>query len=197
MKKKIFIIALVICVVVLSIASVSTAYFTDVDEKTNTFTAGNVDIKFEGDVFVTLDDTTVYPSQKLGDSAKVLNVGSEDAFVGVIISFNKDIGGLEKVSALFEGLVAQGTDYSVKYDSTSYKLYIVKNEKLVGQTGTATLFNSITIPATWDNAQMTAFNGVSITVKAYATQTVGFATNDAETALTTAFADWAAYSTLA
>lgn len=197
MKKKIFSIALLACVIVLSIAGASVAYFTDTDEEAYTFTAGNVDIKFEGDVFTTLSDTTVYPGQQLGGAAKIQNVGSEDAFVGAIISFSKDIGGEAQVKALFTGLVANGADYAVKYDSAAHKLYIVKTAKLDAETGEATLFDGIAIPAAWGNDEMSAFSGAQISVKAYATQTVGFEENTAAKALATAFAtDWADFASL-
>ncbi|MBP3606579.1 MAG: hypothetical protein J6J66_08295 [Clostridia bacterium] len=204
MKKKIFSIALLACVIVLSIAGASVAYFTDTDEKTNVFTAGNVDIELDDNVFTTLsdEDETVYPGQQLGGAATIRNVGSEDAFIGAIISFTKNIGEEAKVKALFTGLVANGTDYTVKYDSTEYKLYIVKTAKLNGKndavTDEATLFNGIAIPAAWGNTEMSAFNGVQISVKAYATQTVGFGENNtAANALVTAFAtDWADFASL-
>ena len=44
MKKKIFLFTLAACLIILSIAGSSLAYFTDTDAKTNVFTAGNVDI---------------------------------------------------------------------------------------------------------------------------------------------------------
>ena len=44
MKKKIFIIALAACLFALSIAGSSIAYFTDVEEATNVFTTGDVNI---------------------------------------------------------------------------------------------------------------------------------------------------------
>lgn len=206
MKKKIFIIALVICVVVLSIASASTAYFTDVDEKTNTFTAGNVDITLT--YANALEDTqSVYPSQNFDIDATITNVGSEKAYVGAIITLTKAGGistiitpdGANKPVAIKDILVGlEASGYTVKYKAITggYEVYVV-NPAEVAKDGTAVIFTDIKIPAEWDNAEMTAFKDVKIKVKAYATQTVGFATNDAETALTTAFADWAAYSTLA
>ena len=47
------------------------------------------------------------------------------------------------------------------------------------------LFDTLTIPADYDNAEMEKINGMSIKVEAYATQTNGFA--DCYTAMTTAF----------
>ena len=44
MKKKILMITVAALLIILSIAGTSMAYFTDTDEKTNTFTAGKVDI---------------------------------------------------------------------------------------------------------------------------------------------------------
>lgn len=47
------------------------------------------------------------------------------------------------------------------------------------------LFDTLTIPATYDNAEMAKINGMAIKVEAYATQTNGFA--DCYAAMTTAF----------
>ena len=61
MKKKIFGITLAVCLIVLSIASTTMAYFTDTDEMSKTFTFGNVDIKLTEDT--TFASGNVYPGK--------------------------------------------------------------------------------------------------------------------------------------
>lgn len=60
-----------------------------------------------------------------------------------------------------------------------------KNPFVAGQT--VTLFDTLKIPAAWDNAEMALINGMNIEVEAFAVQYNGFA--DVFTALTTAFPD--------
>ena len=47
------------------------------------------------------------------------------------------------------------------------------------------LFDTLTIPAGWDNKEMALINGMNIDVQAFAVQVNGFA--DCYTAMTTAF----------
>ena len=62
MKKKIFGITLAVCLIVLSIASTTMAYFTDTDTKTNVFTAGNVDIM--------LNDILLFIKEEIRDESE-------------------------------------------------------------------------------------------------------------------------------
>ena len=100
MKKKIFAIALAVMLFALAIAGSSVAYFTDVEKATNTFTAGDVDIKltYAGTNVADEDDSKVlntpieigdvYPSQVITVGATITNVGSEEAYVGAIITLS-------------------------------------------------------------------------------------------------------------
>lgn len=107
MKKKIFVISLAVCLLALSIAGTSMAYFTDVEEATNTFTAGNVDISLTyktetttGTVTNTANDeanpptsidienTKLYPGEEYNVEATISNIGKEDAYVGAIITLS-------------------------------------------------------------------------------------------------------------
>ena len=71
-------------------------------------------------------------------------------------------------------------------DGLTYTIYMFfEGAQAVGTE--ITPFDTITIPASWDNEEMAAVNGMTIEVQAYATQTNGFA--DCYTAMTTAFKD--------
>ena len=231
MKKKIFGITLAIALIVLMIAGTSMAYFTDVEDATNVFTSGNVDIKLtyqtkdvDGDDAIddnnvlSLEDEGVYPGQKFEKAVTVSNIGTEKAYVGAIIKLTNENGNLASVikpdgednnipvsiRKFLVDLVANGGDYTVKYAeiTNGYAIYVVKTAALAGKTTTATdsftVFNTVKVPAEWDNAEMKTFNGFTLNVTAYATQTAGFDGNNgvatADTALTTAFGDWAGYA---
>lgn len=215
MKKKIFMLAMAACLVVLSIAGSSLAYFTDTDEKTTVFTAGNVDIELS----FTAPTGNAYPNQDISAPAVITNVGSEDAYVGAIITFTADAdqdlatiispaGDVDYIPVSIRNLLVDlvSTDCVIKYTTTpvdgkttGYTVYVLKNTQ-IAKNATVTLFEGVKIPYQWDNDEMKVFNELEISVKAYATQTQGFTTNDAVTALTTAFDDWkdfSGYDTLA
>lgn len=145
--------------------------------------------------------------------------GSEDAYVAAIATVTGDIHSLIGVEGydniditklVSGGLVSQAstqvTDWnglSMVYETTdcviyqdadkannTWTMYIFMKEPMVAES-TMTLFDTMTIPEKWDNAEMAKINGMNIAVKAYATQTNGFV--DCYTAMTTAFAtDFAA-----
>ncbi len=209
MKKKIFMLAMAACLVVLSIAGSSLAYFTDTDEKTTVFTAGNVNIELS----FTAPEGNAYPNQEISAPAVITNEGSEDAYVGAIITFtagaDKDLatiispaGDADYIPVSIRNLLVDlSTDCVIKYTTTKvdtkttgYTVYVLKNTA-IAKNATVTLFNGVKVPEQWNNAEMEVFNQLKISVKAYATQTQGFTTNNAVTALTTAFADWTGFGT--
>lgn len=192
MKKKIFMLTLVACLIVLSIAGSSLAYFTDTDAKTNVFTLGNVDITLT----YNNDATKLYPGQSYA-GATIENIGSENAFVGAIIDVtlpNYATGVLsdDRIIGIFDGLNA----HTFKYETTAsggYKIYVVMPDQLgiTDATKTATVFSSISIPAKWNNTEMAIFKDMVVEVTGYAVQTVGL--NNATEALTAAFDAWENY----
>lgn len=107
MKKKIFVVALAACLLILSVAGSSMAYFTDTEAYTNVFTAGNVDITLTEAVTIRNDlgnivaDNTandriaynadnvynpLFPGQAIAKDPQIKNVGSEKAYVGAVIT---------------------------------------------------------------------------------------------------------------
>lgn len=68
----------------------------------------------------------------------------------------------------------------------TWTIYIFLDEAMSAGEN-VTLFDTISIPAEWDNAEMALVNEMTIGVVAYATQTNGFA--DCFTAITTAFGE--------
>ena len=215
MKKKILIIAVAVCLVVLSIAGSSIAYFTDEEAYTNVFTAGNVDITLsaknaEG-TMETIDDdnansvlnitnANVYPGQVISKDVTIKNVGSENAYVGAVITLTRgdsnaavDASIVTKagegddipvaVTELITGLTGK-TGFDVRISDDGLTIYVIKTAA-IAKNETAIILNDVVIPAAWDNAEMALFNGVKLNVVAYATQEAGFA--NATAALQAAF----------
>ena len=227
MKKKIFSITLAVCLLVLSIASTTLAYFTDVKEKTNVYTSGNVTIELsESALSYTNSDSDsgyIYPGKKISGKATVTNVGTEKAYVGLVVTLTEseaskglteDEGRTNNLSQLTSGFTAENTDIfkeilgeldSTKFD-VAYKIngdpssiYIIYKNILNAGSGDDSViefFDDITIPAAWGNDEMAYFSGTKVSVTAYATQVAGF--SDALTALNTAFNNvggWGAIAT--
>ena len=210
LKKKIFGITLVVGLLVLSIVGTTMAYFTDTDTKTNVFTSGNVEIKLNSDVFLA-DVGKVYPGQNIAKGASVDNIGSEKAYVGVVITFNSEVNTTD-ITALFkdgEGSTLGGDGFTVSYLQNRDKLqaiYVVYNSILTPEAAPVQFFGTMNVPADWDNnaetnTKMSMFNvsqaeGLEMTVKAYAVQSFGLEEGGAVAALKTAFPTvWAAMPT--
>ncbi len=240
MKKKIFVVALVVCILAIAIASATIAYFTDTESATNTFTSGNVaiemteaavkadelghlvkddtvDRKEATEEGATFDYGKIFPMQTIYKDPTVQNTGSEKAYIGAIITIKNDEGTIDDlltvtgetnktaVNEFITGLVSNGADYTVKYaevkdDSDqviALQIYIIKTEALAGADdgngeSADPFFTGVKIPSTWDNDEMAKCKTLSVSVKAYAVQTTGFA--NAEAAIQAAFgSDFANY----
>lgn len=162
----------------------------------------------------TLQNYHLFPAMKVTkDPTITVDNDSEDAYIAAVVTITGDIydligvpgydniditklasGGLmAKASTQVQGwnglsMVYETEDCVIYQDAdkanNTWTLYIfmkaaqAANAKVV-------LFDTLTIPAAWDNAEMDKINGMNITVTAYATQTNGFA--DCFTAITTAF----------
>ena len=182
MKKKIFMITLAACLVVLSIAGTSLAYFTDTDAKSNVFTAGNVDITLTYNTY-TAEDARLYPGETYGNPAYITNGDSEEAYVGAIIDVTVPEGtDFDVISEILVDLDAN-TVKAVETE-TGFTVYVVV-ENALAKNAEAYIFTEMTIPALWGNDEMAVLSNLNVVVTAYATQTVGF--GSAVEALTTAF----------
>lgn len=215
MKKKLIALALAICAVVACVSTASLAYFTDKKTVDNVFTAGEVTITLDegkvtldaaGHAVVDINERVrveeqdygkLYPGQVIAKDPTITVEGSESAYVGakVVIDSNVDITDANAAyfaNLLSGGLLAANDDAVVKVvkqlnatDKTyeiyiAYKTAMIKDQKVK-------LFETLSIDKNYDNLKMKNFEGMHITVNAYAVQAVGF--NDAVTALTTAFSE--------
>lgn len=162
----------------------------------------------------TLQNYHLFPAMKVTkDPTITVAADSEDAYIAAVVTITGDIydligvagydniditklasGGLmAKASTQVQGwnglsMVYETEDCVIYQDAdkanNTWNLYIFMKSAQVAN-AKVVLFDTLTIPARWDNAEMAKVNGMNITVTAYATQTNGFA--DCFTAITTAF----------
>ena len=200
-KKKVFALALATCVIVLSIASSSIAYFTDTKEYTNTFTSGNVAISLteavavrnttSGDVEIAdvndriaFNANSVYgklfPKQNIAKDPIIKNTGSEKAYFGATVTLSctniKSILADEAaVKQFIIGLPTSGV--TIDIDDDVITIYIIYSAQYATN-DEAKVFTGIKILDEWNNTQMSVISGLKIDVKAYAVQIDGFANAD-------------------
>lgn len=92
MKKKVFALVLCIAMLTLAIASGTMAYFTDTDEKTNTFTMGKVDIALDEPNYTPAADgkLKVFPGQSYPkDPTITIASDSEDCWLVATVTITK------------------------------------------------------------------------------------------------------------
>ena len=167
---------------------------------TNERTSGDQSYHLYPAQVVTKDPTiTVDSDSEEAYVAAVINVtGDLYGLIGVDDAANIDItrlasGGLmaktaEQVSDWNGLAMVYETEDCVIYQAAAEKewtLYIFMKEAQAAD-AKIVLFDTLTIPAEWDNLEMEKISGMKINVKAYATQKVGF--TDCYSAMTTAFA---------
>ena len=198
MKKKIFMFTLVACLVILSIAGSSLAYFTDTDKATTTFTAGDVDITL---TVTPTEATKIFPGVTYNNLATVTSAAnSEDAFVGLTIDLtSENVANLQSIISLdgsngttaIANVIKLGTGYTAKYIAIDkgFRVFVVVADALIANPTNPAAVDvpfTVSIPAEWDFDDATIFTAATVTVTAYATQTEGFNAG-AENALKTAF----------
>lgn len=164
MKKKILIIAVAACLLALTIAGTSIAYFTDTDAATNVFTVGKVEIQLtEAKVEVDADNwnivktspearvastgidyksiRTLWPGQNIAKDPRIENIGSEKAYVGAVITV-KNVQALlatdEARAAFFDGGAIDDGENTVNWviNGNDLIIFIIVDEALDAKNNT-------------------------------------------------------------
>ena len=199
-KKKVFALALSVCVVVLSIASSSIAYFTDTAGYTNTFTSGKVDITLTEAVALRNETTghveianaenrrdyndnavygKIFPNQTIAKDPRItVAADSEDAYLGATVVISKTgIGTLlntqDKVKAFITGLPESQATVTINIATDTITIYVVFTEART-KNGTAQIFTGLHMLDTWTATEMSQLNNLQVSVNAYAVQKDGF-----------------------
>ena len=187
-KKKIVTACLVVALLAVFAIGGSLAYFTDTEEKDNTFTVGNVDIQLTEPNWVSsgsVDAPEVYPGEPLAKDPTVKNNGANPCFVRIQVTGLDCLGNA--------GMITYRTNYEDNKLGDNWVLgkdgYYYYNKVLAVGATTDALFDQIVIPTGVTNAD--AFKSdtaerieYSVDVKAQAVQAQG------------AKASWAAVQTM-
>lgn len=172
MKKKIFAVTLCVAMVAIMLVSGTLAYFTDNDEKTNTFTVGNVSIVLtepKWDAEGAAEALDAYPGEPLAKDPTVTNDGKNPCFVRIAIT------GLDQFVETYgeDAMIKYRTDYVVDALSADWTLhtdgYYYYNKVLAAGATTDALFDQIVMPTQLTNNAETT----GIVVTAYAVQAQG------------------------
>ena len=143
MKKKLLIIAISLIVLAMTVASATTAYFTDYDYAENVFTVGKVDISLSelnkdylGNEIQAGQDGkyhfgNLYPGQFYTKTATIKNEGPENAYLAARITLtsalldnlfvtgagtNAEAVNVAALTNFLDELVVDGADYVVTFD---------------------------------------------------------------------------------
>lgn len=84
-KKKILSLGLAASLAAVAVVGSSLAYFTDKDEKDNTYSIGNVDIQLVEPNWGTEEADNLYPGEPVAKDPTVVNAGKNPAFVRVSV----------------------------------------------------------------------------------------------------------------
>lgn len=208
MKSKLLMLALAVCMLAIAVAGATTAYFTDTKKAVNTFTYGDVAISMTEldangavknitDTDYEVDYGAIYPKQVITKKPTVtLNAGSQNSYIAAVItvSSNSGISTLIKEGTTLEdgakaflkgGLLEQtGTLLAIQEVGATVVYYVLAPDAQTAGSALV-LFDTMNIPATWDNDDAAACAGLKVTIDAYAVQAAGF--DNAKTAVVSAF----------
>jgi predicted ribosomally synthesized peptide with SipW-like signal peptide len=205
--KKSKVLITVLCVVLLVTVSVlgTLAYLTSQDEVVNTFTVGKVKITLD-EADVNEDGTEIVGADRVKennyhlipgktykkDPTLTVKAKSEDSYVRMLLTIdhasefdaiyapNKAdlttiFNGYDANNWVCEGVTGDSVKNTVTYEFR-YKEIVRKSDT---DTILDTLFDSITVPSTFDSADMASIVDLKITVIGHAIQATGFANEDA------------------
>lgn len=184
-KKKIVSIALAAALAATAIVGSSLAYFTDTEEKTNTFTVGNVDIELTEPNWDANINKDLIPGKTIPkDPTITVEADSETAYTFMKVEVSEDFANLMKAYADATGktnpkdVVAAWftTETSPKVMEMNleerYVILGVLSPKAAGES--VTYFDEVKIPAEVTQEMIKADGTYEITVTAYAIQAEGF-----------------------
>ncbi len=182
MKKKILSLALVAILALTAIIGGTLAYFTDNEKATNTFTLGNVNIELDESAWQT--PKNVVPGVRYAKNPEVKNVGKNPAWIRMDVILS-DAAEFKRVASKYsiitlDRIFETNADFNDKWelagvtedttaDTLTYSYYY--RELLEPDVSTGALFNAVTIPAAFNNADMASIrDDFTITIKAHAIQ---------------------------
>lgn len=142
MKKKLTVVALVVVLVALLISGMTMAYFTDTDSATNVFTIGNIDIELDEPSWDEDAAKNALPGVTYEKDPVVKNVGDNDAYVLIEITFTGYSG--SKLPTDF--LLSLNTEAFEIYSNDLNKLVLKAKDKMVPGSE-LTIFDGVQLPS--------------------------------------------------
>ena len=162
---------------------------------------GSEDAYIAAKIYVSADNTAGLGSKNiLGLDTEYANLLATHKFlVGGIADATSDMIGTYTPTGSVDPLPIYATTDFAAYQqietigSKTYYVFYVFFEGAKAKDASVKLFDSITIPAKWDNAEIAALSGLAIEVEAYAVQANGFA--NCYDAITAAFPEQFSFTT--
>lgn len=189
MKKKIMTLSLVVALAATAVIGGTLAYFTDVEEKTNTFTVGNVDIILTEPAW-NPDDATLIPGREIDkDPTITVEADSQRAYTFMEVKLSDDFATLLWTYADTKGynlsnekdrndlieawFVSEVSPKVMSVDLADKSLILgVLSPKDPGES--VTYFDAVTVPADVDQTMIKEDGTYEINITAYAIQAEGF-----------------------
>ena len=194
MKKKIIALCLIVSMLAIAVISGTIAYFTDVEDKDNTFVIGDIDIAIkesngdgidngadgDGDGYDNwLEDQVLFPGVPVKKIVTVKNVGENSAYVRVTLTVPQHMN-----ANFATGYTNDWTQISKTTDADNNTVYVFKyNTALEAGKETSALLDNISVDKFIDdelNAKDALGNAAEKDVNVYAEaiQTAGFTSVD-------------------
>lgn len=186
MKKKIMAACLAVCLAAIAVIGGTLAYFTDTEEKTNTFTVGNVDIvltepEWNG------EDAKLIPGRTIvKDPTITIEADSERAYTFMKVQLSEDF--MKLITAYYgenydfaasyatvidDWFVSEASPKIMSFDAADSSVILgVLSPKDPGQS--VTYFDAVKVPADVDGSMINPNGTYEIYITAYGIQAEGF-----------------------
>lgn len=187
MKKKIAAVCLIACLAIIAISGAVLAYFTDNEKTENVFTVGNIDIALSETEWEAPE--AAVPAIAYEKNPVVSNIGENAAWIKVDVTLSDAEAfmaaaqkhGITDLSTIFtidedfdeRWTLAEVVQPEADNDTLTYSYYY--NVLLEAGKDTGALFNAVTIPKEFNNADMESIgDDFTITITAHGMQDAGF-----------------------
>lgn len=185
-KKKILSVALAASLAAVAVVSSSLAYFNDTEEKTNTFTIGNVDITLtepQWDAEGQEEAQEMYPGEAVAKDPTVTNDGANPAFVRVKVAWPDGVK-MSYRTDYVEGKLGDNWEYN---EADGYFYY---NKVLGLDETTDALFDQVVLSTeTTNNDAQTPYD-IVVTAEAIQAQGAAVQWSRVETMTVAEIANW-------
>ena len=195
MKKKIFTLCLAVALTATAVVGGTLAYFTDTDEKTNTFTVGNVDIELTEPDWKE-ENAKLIPGREIAkDPTITVKPGSERAYTFMKVKLSDDFAQLLKDYAEFKDMDLTDAEQQKALINLWFKsavspkimsVDLADNSVILGVLSpkdpgeSVKYFDAVTVPGDVDASMINQNGRYEIDITAYGIQAEGFEGKNAD-----------------